>query len=49
MPANVNADFRISDCQYVYNLAARNLGAGAYRVDILIGAIIVGSAEFELE
>ena len=41
-------NFRISSCQYVYNLNARALGVGTYRVDILIDGQVVGSAIFGL-
>ena len=34
--ADTGSNFRISSCQYVYNLNARALGVGTYRVDILI-------------
>ena len=44
----VTGDFRIDNCQYVYNLNARALGIGIYRVDILIDGQVVGSAAFEL-
>lgn len=41
--------FRISSCQYVYNLSAGTLGAGTYRVDIVIGNSFVGSGFFGLK
>jgi hypothetical protein len=44
----VTGNFRIDNCQYVYNLNARALGAGIYRVDILINDQAVGGASFEL-
>jgi hypothetical protein len=43
------SNFRISDCQYVYNLATSSLGAGTYTVNILIGGNIVGSGTFGLQ
>jgi hypothetical protein len=46
--ADTGSNFRISGCQYVYNLNARALGVGTYRVDILIGGQVVGSATFGL-
>jgi len=46
--ADTGSNFRISSCQYVYNLNARALGAGTYRVDILINGQVVGSATFGL-
>jgi hypothetical protein len=44
----LTGNFRVDDCQYVYNLNARALGIGIYRVDILINGQVVGSATFEL-
>jgi hypothetical protein len=46
--ADNGSNFRIDSCQYVYNLNARALGAGTYRVDILIDGQVVGSAVFAL-
>ena len=46
--ADTGSNFRIGSCQYVYNLNARALGAGTYRVDILINGQVVGSATFGL-
>jgi hypothetical protein len=43
------SSFRISGCQYVYNLSAGALGAGSYRVDVLIGGASVGSGVFALK
>jgi hypothetical protein len=48
LPSDSGSNFRISDCQYVYNLATSSLGAGTYRVDIRIGTAAVGSATFGL-
>lgn len=45
--ADSGSNFRISNCQYVYNLNSSALGVGIYRVDILINQV-VGSANFEL-
>lgn len=47
--ADSGPNFRISDCQYVYNLAASGLGVGTYRVDIIIGGGVVGSGVFGLQ
>ena len=47
-PADTGSNFRIDSCQYIYNLSANALGAGSYRVDIVIGAQVVGSASFAL-
>jgi hypothetical protein len=46
--ADTGSNFRISSCQYVYNLNARALGVGTYRIDILINGQVVGSAAFGL-
>jgi len=46
--ADTGSNFRISSCQYVYNLNARALGVGTYRVDILINGQVIGSATFGL-
>jgi hypothetical protein len=49
MSADSGPNFRISGCQYIYNLATSALGAGTYLVDISIGGSVVGSAEFALK
>jgi beta propeller repeat protein len=49
MSADNGSTFRISGCQYLYNLAAKTLGAGTYRIDITIGGTVVGSAVFALK
>jgi Chlamydia polymorphic membrane protein (Chlamydia_PMP) repeat len=46
--ADSGSNFRIDNCQYVYNLNSRALGIGTYRVDILIGGQVIGSAVFRL-
>src|SRR5262245_8661521 len=46
--ADSGSNFRIDSCQYVYNLDARALGVGTYRVDILIGGQVIGNAVFGL-
>jgi hypothetical protein len=46
--ADNGSNFRIDSCQYIYNLSASALGAGTYRVDIIINAQVVGSATFAL-
>jgi len=43
------SNFRIAGCRYHYNLPARSLGAGTYRVDIGINGIFVGHAVFALK
>jgi len=47
--ADKGSNFRISNCQYVYNLAASSLGVGKYKVNILIGGVVVGSGTFALK
>jgi len=49
MPANSSSSFRITDCQYLYNLAAKRLGSGVYSVGVTINGIAVGGARFALE
>jgi len=46
--ADTGSNFRIDSCQYAYNLNSRALGAGTYRVDILIDGQVVGTAVFAL-
>jgi len=46
--ADSGSNFRIDSCQYVYNLDARALGVGTYRVDILIGGQVIDNAVFGL-
>ena len=46
--ADTGSNFRIDSCQYIYNLNARALGVGTYRVDILIDGQVVGNAVFGL-
>ena len=48
-PADNGSNFRITDCQYIYNLASNSLGVGAYRVDISINGQVVGSGSFALK
>jgi uncharacterized repeat protein (TIGR03803 family) len=47
--ADSGSNFRIEGCQYHYNLNSSALGVGTYRVDILIGGQVVGSASFKLK
>jgi hypothetical protein len=47
-PSDNGSNFRIDNCQYVYNLNASALGVGTYRVDILISGQVVGTAIFGL-
>jgi hypothetical protein len=46
--ADDGSNFRVDNCQYVYNLSASALGVGTYRVDIEINGQIVGSGIFAL-
>jgi len=48
-PADSGTTFRISDCQYLYNIGASALGTGTYQVRIKIGGSVVGSAIFKLK
>jgi YVTN family beta-propeller protein len=49
MAADVGSNFRITDCQYLYNLAAKALGPGSYVVTIKFNGITTGSARFDLK
>jgi hypothetical protein len=46
--ADTGSNFRIGNCQYVYNLNSRALGVGTYRIDTVINGQVVGSAVFGL-
>jgi hypothetical protein len=46
--ADNGSNFRIANCQYMYNLSTGALGAGTYRVDTVINGQVVGSATFGL-
>ena len=48
-PADNGSNFRVTACQYMYNLAASALGVGTYDVDIKINGVPVGSAIFALK
>jgi sugar lactone lactonase YvrE len=47
--ADTGSNFRISNCQYIYNLSASALGVGTYRADIKINGTVVGNAIFQLK
>jgi hypothetical protein len=47
--ADDGSTFRVGGCQYLYNLDANALGAGKYRVDVVIHGLVAGSAAFELK
>jgi hypothetical protein len=49
MAADSGSNFRISGCQYIYNLAASGLGVGQYKVGLMIGSEVVGIAYLELK
>jgi len=40
--------FRVVDCGYRYNLGARPLGPGRYRIDVIVGGQVIGTASFSL-
>lgn len=46
--ADTGSNFRISSCQYIYNLAAHNIGPGSYRIGIVADGQQVGSATLAL-
>jgi 6-phosphogluconolactonase len=46
--ADNGSNFRITSCQYVYNLGSSSLGAGSYQVYISINGAAAGSATFGL-
>jgi len=45
IPSDNGANFRISACQYIYNVDTSSLGTGRY-LDVAINGTIVGSAAF---
>jgi hypothetical protein len=47
--ADSGSNFRISSCQYVYNLPASSLAVGKYQVDIIINGAVVGSGFFAVQ
>jgi hypothetical protein len=49
MAADSGASFRIAGCQYLYNLDAKAVGAGQYKVGLVINSKVVGTAYFELK
>ena len=49
MSADSGTSFRISSCQYIYNLDARGLGTGSYEVDLVIDTQVVGQGFFALK
>jgi hypothetical protein len=51
MAADTGSNFRIDQqaCQYVYNLSASSLAPGTYKVNILVGNTVIGSAFFGVQ
>jgi hypothetical protein len=49
MSADNGSNFRISGCQYIYNLDAKSIGVGTYLVKIFINSKLAGSAFFKLK
>jgi hypothetical protein len=49
MPSDDGVNFRITDCQYHYNLGTNSLGPGTYLVQLWIGSSKVGEARFALK
>ena len=49
MASDDGLNFRVAGCQYEYNLSARSLGPGKYRVEIWMGGVKVGEATFGLK
>lgn len=48
-PSDSGSNFRITDCQYHYNVNAKSFGNGRYTVELLIGGTSEGIATFELK
>lgn len=48
VPSDIGSAFRISDCQWIYNLNAKALGAGTYQIG-LSGTGVTGTATFALK
>lgn len=48
MPSDDGLNFRVAGCQYEYNLGTRSLALGQYMVEIWMGNMKVGEAEFGL-
>ena len=49
LKSDKGSNFRISNCQYVYNLSTSSLGPGTYLVNISIGGSLAGSGTFALK
>jgi hypothetical protein len=48
-PSDVGTNFRISGCEYHYNLEAKAFGPGTYLVKIAVGNTVIGTASFALK
>lgn len=49
MNSDSGSNFRITDCQYHYNLSTSSLGPGTYRVDVRVAGHVIGSGVFSLK
>ncbi len=49
LQSDTGSNFRVNNCQYVYNLDTGSLGAGSYLVQIKINGSVAGSATFALQ
>jgi len=49
MSADSGSNFRIDNCQYVYNLNSSALGVGTYRVDVKMDGTVISNAVFQLK
>lgn len=49
MAADSGSSFRISGCQYVYNLAASAVGPGDYKAGVVVNSEVLGIAYFSLK
>ena len=49
MSSDSGSNFRITDCQYHYNLSTSSLGPGTYRVDVRVAGHVIGSGVFSLK
>jgi hypothetical protein len=49
LASDTGSNFRISGCEYIYNIAVKSLGTGTYIAEIRIDNARVGLANFELK
>lgn len=47
--SDTGSNFRVEDCQYIYNLSTGGLGVGTYVVKIKISGVEVGSGAFSIK